>query len=334
MAARRALSPETGGTMVFFLVFITAVLVIVSLYLLVYGEKEQFRGKVDKRLEGLLRSKAAQSDEALQILKADIYKQISPFSRFMLDSNLGNQLYKLIEQADVNIRPLQLVALCFGLAVSFGGISWYARGSWFIAGVMAVSVGALPIYYVRRMRRKRMEQVLEQLPDALDLITRALRAGHAFTGALQTVATEMPDPIAKEFRRTSEETNLGMSMKASLEHLTERVPLLDLRLAVTAILIQRETGGNLAEILENISDVIRDRFRILGQVRVYTAQGRMTGWVIGAIPFFLAFYIYTVNPEYMSLLYTHSLGRMMLYTGLAMELVGILLIRKIVNIKV
>jgi tight adherence protein B len=161
-----------------------------------------------------------------------------------------------------------------------------------------------------------------------------LRAGHAFTSALQTVGTEMPDPIAKEFRRTSEETNLGMSLKASLEHLTERIPLLDLKLAVTAILIQRETGGNLAEILENIAEVIRERFKILGQVRVYTAQGRMTGWIIGAIPFGLALYIYVVNPDYLNLLFTHHMGKMMLLGGLIMEGLGVLMIRKIINIKV
>jgi tight adherence protein B len=144
----------------------------------------------------------------------------------------------------------------------------------------------------------------------------------------------MPDPIAKEFRRASEETNLGMSLKASLEHLTERMPVLDLRLAVTAILIQRETGGNLAEILENIAEVIRERFKILGQVRVYTAQGRLTGWVIGLIPFGLMIYIYIVNPDYISVLFVHPWGKMMLAGGLISEVLGILIIRKIVRIRV
>ncbi len=320
--------------MITILTFITFVLVAWAIYMFFYKEQQALREKVDERLESLLRSEAVQTDENLQILREDIFSQLSPFNRFMLKSDLGNQLYRLIEQADVNIRPLQFIMLCLGLAIAAGTLSWVFRGSLLVSAVIGALAMALPIFYLYRMRKQRLSLFLEQLPDALDLITRALRAGHAFTSSLQTVATEMPDPIAKEFRRTFEEINLGMSMKAALEHLAERVPVLDLKLAVTAVLIQRETGGNLAEILENIAEVIRERFRILGQVRVYTAQGRMTGWVIGSIPFALALYIYIVNPDYLELLFTHPLGRMMLISGLIMEGLGILMIRKIINIKV
>jgi tight adherence protein B len=243
-------------------------------------------------------------------------------------------MFRLLEQADVNIRPHQLVLLCLGLTVMVAGLSWYLRGSILVSAAVGLASGAVPIFYVAWARKKRLAQFLEQLPDALDLITRALRAGHAFTSSLQTVASEMPDPVSKEFRRTFEENNLGMSLKASLEHLTERVPLLELKLCVTAILIQRETGGNLAEILENIADVIRERFKILGQVKVYTAQGRMTGWVIGSIPFVLALYIHAVNPDYLKLLFTHRLGQGMLAVGLTMQLIGALVIRKIIRIRI
>lgn len=320
--------------MVALLVMITFVLLAMSIYMFFYKEREELRDKVDERLEGLLRSESVQSDETLQILREDVMSQLSPFNQFVLRFKFGNNLYRLIEQADVNIRPLQLVLMCLGLAVVSGGLAWFLRGSLLVSMVAGSLAAAAPILYVNQMRKRRLKLFLEQLPDALELITRALRAGHAFTSALQTVATEMPDPIAKEFRRASEETNLGMSLKASLEHLTERIPLLDLKLAVTAVMIQRETGGNLAEILENIAEVIRERFKILGQVRVYTAQGRMTGWIIGSIPFALALYIYVVNPEYIHLLFTHPLGKMMLIGGLIMEGLGVLLIRKIINIKV
>jgi len=320
--------------MVGLLVFVTFVLLATSIYMFFYKEHEELRDKVDERLEGLLRSDGVQSEESLQLLREDVFSQLSVFNRFALRFKFGNDLYQLVEQADVKIRPLQLIMMCLGLSIVSGALAWFLRGSILVTVVAGAASATAPIVYMNQMRKKRLKLFLEQLPEALDLITRALRAGHAFTSALQTVATEMPDPIAKEFRRASEETNLGMSLKASLERLTERVPLLDLKLAVTAVLIQRETGGNLAEILENIAEVIRERFKILGQVRVYTAQGRMTGWIIGSIPFGLALYIYIVNPDYIGLLFTHPTGKMLLLGGLVMEALGVLMIRKIINIKV
>ncbi len=317
-------------------ILVTFSLFAFGLYLLLMrGEEEQQRA-LHKRLESLLRSETAEAatDEAIRILREEIEAPLPWLQRLALRFRLGNELFRLIEQADVNIRPHQLLLLIFGLAVGVGAFMWVVRGSLLITAVMGVLAGAAPILYLVRMRKRRLQHFLEQLPDALDLMTRALRAGHAFSSALNTVATEMPDPIAKEFRRTFEEQNLGMSLKVALDHLIERVPLLDLRLCVTAILIQRETGGNLAEILENIATVIRDRFRILGQVRVYTAQGRMTGWIIGVIPFALAFYIYLVSPDYIELLFTHPVGRAMALMALVFEGLGILMIRRIINISV
>ncbi len=320
--------------MVVILIFITFVLLAMAIYLFFYKEQEDLAQQVDARLESLLRSEAGEVDEELRLLREDILGQLSWFNRFMLKSDLGNNLFRLIEQADVNLRPLQLMLLCLSLSVLSGFFTYYLRESVLVAAVVGAVAAVIPILYLVQVRKKRLRLFLEQLPDSLDLVTRALRAGHAFTSAFHTVGHEMPDPIAKEFRRTSEEMNLGMSMKGALDHLTERIPLLDLKLAITAILIQRETGGNLAEILENIAEVIRERFKILGQVRVYTAQGRMTGWVIGLIPFGLMMYIYAVNPDYMGLLFTHPWGKMMLAGGLISEALGILIIRKIVNIKV
>jgi tight adherence protein B len=322
--------------MIGLLVILTTFLFAFGLYLLLVRSQEEYHRALDQRLESLLRSRAAQesTEDAIQILREEIESELSPFNRFVLKFRLGNELFRFIEQADVRIRPHQFVLLSAGLALAVGALFWWIRGSLLVAVVMGMLVGLMPWFYVRRKRQRRLAQFLEQLPDALDLMTRALRAGHAFSSAMNTVASEMPDPIAKEFRRTYEEHNLGMSLKVALEHLIERVPLLDLRLCVTAILIQRETGGNLSEILENIANVIRDRFRILGQVRVFTAQGRLTGWVIGLIPFGLAFYIYVVNPEYLEPLFTTQPGKYMLGTALTMELLGVLMIRKIVRIDI
>jgi tight adherence protein B len=298
--------------------------------------QEEYRRALDKRLESLLRSETVQetNEEAIQILREEIESQLSPLSRFALRFKFANDLYRLIEQADANLRPQQLMLLIIVLAAASGAVMWVFRGSIIVTAVTGALVGASPVMVLLQKRKKRLDQFMEQLPDSLDLMTRALRAGHAFSSAMNTVAAEMPDPIAKEFRKAFEEHNLGMSLKVALEHLVERVPLMDMKLCITAILIQRETGGNLAEILENIATVIRDRFRILGQVKVYTAQGRLTGWVIGLIPFALTFYIYLVNPDYLMLLFVHPTGKFLLTTALTMELLGMLIIRKIVNIKV
>jgi tight adherence protein B len=319
--------------MLVLLILVTFGLFAVGLYLLLVRGQDEYHRAVYKRLESLLRSKTMETatDEAIQILREEIESRLPWVQRLAVRFRMGNELFRLIEQADVPIRPHHLLLLIVGLAIGAGAFTWWIRGSLLAAAIIGALAGAAPIFYLARMRRRRLNQFLEQLPDALDLMTRALRAGHAFSSALNIVAAEMPDPIAKEFRRTFEEQNLGMSLKVALDHLVERVPLLDLKLCVTAILIQRETGGNLAEILENIAMVIRDRFRILGQVRVYTAQGRMTGWIIGVIPFALAFYIYLVNPDYIGVLFTHPVGKAMALMALVFEGLGILMIRRIVR---
>jgi tight adherence protein B len=165
-------------------------------------------------------------------------------------------------------------------------------------------------------------------------MVRSLQAGHSFSSALQMVATEMPDPIAREFGKTYEEQNLGLNIKAALENLVERVPILDLKLCVTAVLIQREIGGNLSEVLKNIGHTIRERFRIQGEIRVKSAQARLSGYIVSALPFFLFFWINLVNPAYMKTLYDHPNGFYILAAGVVMQVVGWLIIRKIVNIEI
>jgi tight adherence protein B len=183
-------------------------------------------------------------------------------------------------------------------------------------------------------RRRRFRTFLEQLPDAMELMVRSLQAGHSFSSALQLVATEMPEPIAREFGKTYEEQNLGLNMKSALENLVERVPILDLKLCVTAVLIQREIGGNLSEVLRNISHTIRERFRIQGEIRVKSAQARLSGYIVSALPFFLFFWINLFNPSYMQTLYDHAYGVYILGAGVVMQIVGWLVIRKIVNIQI
>ena len=161
-------------------------------------------------------------------------------------------------------------------------------------------------------RKRRLRVFEEQFPEGLDLISRALKAGHAFATGLKMVADEMPEPVGPEFRKTFDEQNFGLPMKDALENLTLRIPLLDVRFFATAVLIQRETGGNLSEILENLAHVVRERFKILRQVRVYTAHGRFTGYVLLALPAVLCIALSFINPDHMNLLFRHHMGQMLL----------------------
>jgi len=179
-----------------------------------------------------------------------------------------------------------------------------------------------------------MKRFLQLLPDALDLMSRGLSAGHAFTESLHMVATEMPEPIATEFRKTYEEQNLGLSLKLALENLTERIPLLDLRMCITAVLIQRETGGNLAEILEKVAYTIRERFRIMGDLKTLTTSSRMSAWLLCALPIFVALMVTVMNPDYMSVLWRDPRGHYLIAAALFMQITGMLIVRKILNIQI
>ncbi|HEX5337085.1 MAG TPA: type II secretion system F family protein, partial [Gallionella sp.] len=200
--------------------------------------------------------------------------------------------------------------------------------------VAIVAVGAIPLYYVHRAKQKRLTTFEQQLPDALDLMGRALRAGHAFHGALKMVGDEMPEPVAGEFRMTFDELNYGIGLQDALQNLAIRAPSDDLRYFVIAVLIQRETGGNLTELLDNISRLIRARLNLLGTIRVLSAEGRLSAWILGLLPFVMAFYMNMVNPKLMSMLWTDPTGLKMVWSMLVIMLVGAYWMRRIIRIHV
>ena len=193
---------------------------------------------------------------------------------------------------------------------------------------------SLPLLHVLRRRKKRMKQFSEQFPDAIDMMTSALRAGHALGRAMQLVATEAPEPIRTEFRKTFEEQNLGLPIKEAMLNLAHRVDNMDLKLFVTAVIIQRESGGNLTEILTKISQTIRARFVLLGQIQVYTAQGRFTSWILGLLPVGIGFIIYVINPDYVMFHFRDPVGRVVFGVAVLLQILGFLAIRKIVRMKV
>jgi tight adherence protein B len=212
--------------------------------------------------------------------------------------------------------------------------SWLAGVKWYLAPLAGIVMFFVPLAWLLNKRRVRLKRFAGQLPDALELIARALRAGHSLAAGMHVVAEEMPAPVATEFGRVYEEQNLGIPIEDALKGMCERVPNLDLRFFVTSVLIQRQTGGDLAEILDKIGYVVRERYRILGQVKALTAEGRLSGIILIALPFGLFFLMLHMKPDYVEKLWTHPLGiKMSVAAGIA-QLVGAIVIKKIVDIKV
>lgn len=254
--------------------------------------------------------------------------------RAVAETSAGTWVAKLIEQAGskTGVSTVLLASLALGAAMAFTA-SALLRGA--IGLVPGFLLGAaVPFMMLMRKRTVRVRRFEEQFPEALDLLSRALKAGHAFQTAMGMVAEEGAEPMGSEFRKTFEEQNYGLPLKDALNNLAIRMPLLDVRFFATAVLIQRETGGNLSEILDNLAYVVRERFKILRQVRVYTAHGRMTGYVLLALPAFLAVALMFINPEHMNILFHERVGRMMIAATVVLQTIGYLWIRKVVTIEV
>lgn len=203
-----------------------------------------------------------------------------------------------------------------------------------VAMVAGTAAASIPFLYVLRKRARRFDLFEQNLPNALDLIVGALRAGHSLSAAIGIVAREAAEPIGREFRICFDEQNFGIEFRVAMLNLATRIPIQDVRIVVTAILIQKESGGNLAEVLEKVAHIIRDRYRIKRQIRVHTAQGRLTGWILAVLPVVLGFGLYLVNPAHMSILWQREIGMKMIYTSVVMTCIGALIIRKIIQIRV
>lgn len=241
---------------------------------------------------------------------------------------------KFLEQADSPISPSKFIAISGALAGGSALLCLAARLPLAIVPPVALVFGALPITWLYFRRGRRMAQFAKQLPEALELISRALRAGHSLGSGFSLVAEEMKDPIAREFSRAYESQNLGKPLDQSLEEMTERVPNLDLRFFATAVILQRQTGGDLAEILDKIGYIVRERFKIWGQVQALTGEGRLSGLVLLALPPALFVAMWRLNPDYCMMLFNDPMGHQMLAAAIILQVVGALVIRKIVNIKV
>ncbi len=268
------------------------------------------------------------------VVKLENEGPLPSLERVLARTEGGGALNRLIAQSGSRTSATAvIVGAIICAAVLAIGTGVVVRFFW--APLAAAVVGFLiPFVVLRRRRSARMKRFEEQFPEALDLLSRALRAGHAFTTAMGMVASEAPDPIGPEFRKTFDEQNFGLPLKEALNNLASRVPLLDVRFFVTAVLIQRDTGGNLSEILDNLSYVVRERFKVLRQVRVYTAHGRFTGYVLVALPAALAIVLGLINPEHMNLLFTERMGHIMLTIAVVLQIIGFVWIKKVIKIEV
>jgi tight adherence protein B len=306
-----------------------AVNALIGALLFVFGDGS---GKVADRLD-LLTGKKRKPDETANILKKSAMERDKKSLLEALTPNLPS-LQKIIVQADAHIKASTLLGIGGTLAVLGFTASWMAGVRVWLAPIAGLIMFLIPFAWLMHKRYSRLKKFASQLPESLELIGRALRAGHSLGAGMHVVAEEMPAPIADEFGRVYEEQNLGISVDDAMKNMCERVPNLDLRFFVTSVLVQRQTGGDLAEILDKIGYVIRERFRILGQVKALTAEGRLSGVILIALPFLLFMVMLHIKYDYVERLWTHPLGIKMSSAALVMQVVGALVIRKIVNIKV
>ena len=285
------------------------------------------------RLDILVGKKRKEDQAANDILKKSAFESDKKSFVALVTPNMPS-LDRLFEQAEANIRPSALFATALLVAAGATTISWLAKVPWFLTPLAGAAAFSTPFLWLLFKRSHRLKKFAAQMPDAMELLARALRAGQSLGAGMHTVAEEMPHPIAKEFGRVYEEQNLGIPLEEAMKGMCDRVPNLDLRFFVTSVAIQRQTGGDMAEILDKIGYVIRERYRILGQVKALTGEGRLSGIVLIALPFSLFLFMLHIKPDYVEKLWTDPLGIKMSVFALVLQVLGAICIKKIVDIKV
>lgn len=313
------------------LFFIAVALAVLAIYMGYTTLKESPFFAVRKRLREL----AVSSEEALPSdIKVEIIKEMLPIDRFLFKYKIFRNLNRLIDQAGLKI-DIKLFLLITILSAAVGFFIGFAlqRGI-IIPIIFLILFGYIPFLYLRIKRSKRIDAFTEQLPQSLEMIARSLRAGHSLSSAIQVVGTESPEPTATLFKNAYEEQTLGLTLTEALARMLERMPSMDLRLFVTSVSIHREVGGNLAELLEKLANTIRERLRIKRQIRVYTAQGRLSGYILAVLPIFMAFMIYLIAPDYIAELINVKTGRYAIGLALTAQIIGFIVIRRLINIRI
>jgi tight adherence protein B len=314
------------------LIFVAVVLLLESVYFTWRAHRGPQAMKLKSRLNAL--SATQDSTPQTRLLRQRMLSELPPMERLLQSLPRMRQLDRLILQSGLQWSVSSVLLSCIGLfVVGWAGVSMGLHQPQTMAVAAGVLMGSLPFVYIQYQRRKRLEKFERQLPEALDLITRALRAGHAFPAALKMAGEELSEPIAGEFSTVHDEVNFGVSLGQALGHLSERVPLTDLRYFVVAVLIQRESGGNLTEILGNLSRLIRERLKLMGKVRVLSSEGRLSAWILTLMPFFMAGLMNLMNPTFMKPLWTDPMGINIITYTLTLMFFGVLIMRKIIKIR-
>lgn len=313
---------------IFFIVLLVAFAV-----LALVTEPSRTDKQIDARLAALDRSGSSSASEETGIVKQITFSTIPAFDRFLRQNRAAIHVHMLIEQCDVKWtvgRVIFTTLLFVGIGAALGNW-WIAAGP--LGWVPGLLLGTLPYLYLVQKRARRLHRFTEQLPEAIDVMSRGLRAGQALPATIESVAQESDEPLRSVFRRAADEQSFGLPFREAMLNINRRVPVPDLQFLITAILVQKETGGNLAQILDKASQVIRERVRVAGQVRIRSAQGRLTGWILVGLPFALFVGMNFLHPGYGKVLFEDPLGRKMVTYAAVMMVVGIFLVRRIVNVR-
>ena len=313
------------------LVFLVVTVGVFAVLSLLDQRKSQARTLRD-RLSSTQKPDEAPVDVAL--LRDEMLSRIPAFDTLLRRSERVTILQKMLSQGEVNVRAGNFLLFCVLSAVVFGIVFMFAGGGPIFGWAGLVLGFFIPYAYASHRRAKRFQRFEEKFPEAIDTLARAVRAGHAFTTALELIASEVSEPVAGEFRQLFEEQKFGLPVRDALINLADRIPLVDVKFFVTAVMLQRETGGNLAEILDNLSYVIRERFKILRQVRVHTAQGRLTMVLLMALPPTIVAIMQVLNPGFIQPLFTDPMGHALIVGGITLQTLGYFVIRRIIRIQV
>jgi len=318
------------------LVTFVIVTIIVAMIWMLAGQGGATQEVVRRRMEAVRKAESrGEISVDLKLVRDELYSNVPQLHKLLMRLRWSVTLQNFINQAGMKLKAGKFV-----LETAVAGLGTYvALGLLYPKhNIMDLALGfaalAVPYAYIAFKRARRLAKFEEHFPESLDLIGRAVRAGHAFTTGLEMVSKESTEPVAGEFRATFEEQNFGLPLRDALLNMAERVPLIDVRFFVTALLVQKETGGNLAELLDELSRLIRERFKIYREVKTRTAQGRMTAGILVALPFVMLVVMNFVNPDYVGILFTDPIGPILLGIALGLQVLGTLIIWKIVHIEV
>jgi tight adherence protein B len=315
------------------LVFLIILLILGGIIAFLGEEKQS--DIIRTRLEAIEKGPAFTKNALnLELIRDELLSSIPAFNKLLVQWRWASRLRNFVAQAGMQMRPgkIMLVGAALGLATFEALDTVY--NNFLLALLAAIPAFLAPLIFVAVKRARRLAAFQREFPDVIDLLSRSVRAGHSFGSGLEIVSTDLPDPVSTEFRITFDEQRFGLPLRDALLNLCERVPLVDVRLFVIALLVQKETGGNLVEILDNLASVIRERFRIAGEVRIRTAQGRITAALLMALPLIMMGLLHFLDPEYIRLLFFDRIGQFMLAGAAALQIMGAMIIWKIVSIKV